>query len=480
MTSGTNWDAISHPTLHNWFTTGSSESVANSVQTWQQGIGTQFDKVSHLIDGALRDTDAVWEGGAAEAMKSGVSPLAQFARDAKDVSTKVGEGAAELARSYDDIKAKMPAPVQVTTTDNALERGLSHLFGMKTDKERQEESARQAEDRARDLAKAYDSNVTTTMAGLPVFVPAPIVATDVGGSGGGARSTTTGITSAQTMVSSLRPGVEYNPISPAGASTSTTAAGAGPAGTPSGPVGPNSGNPGQSGGRLSVPTPPPSTPTNGPGPNTGRTAGGVNPPKPPSTGTAGTTPPNPAGGSRPTGGRITSILNPGLTPSGPETRTSAPRPLSGPPSSGPGAPGARPPAVGAPGTRPPAVGGSGGPGGGPGAPRGGAGLATGGGPGAGGGAPAAGAGPRGPLGPGGMSGAAVAPSGPVPPPPAMGPAGGRGPAGVGGMAPMAGAAGGRREEDKERHSNYLQETDDIWGSGEQVAPSVIGDLDTRP
>ncbi|SHE54159.1 hypothetical protein [Streptoalloteichus hindustanus] len=473
MTSGTNWDAISHPTLHGWFTGGSSESVANSVRTWQQGIGTQFDKVSDLIDGALRETDAVWEGGAAEAMKNGVSPLAQFARDAKDVSAKVGDGAAELARSYDDIKAKMPAPVHVTATDNALERGLSHLFGMKTDKEKQEESARQAEERARDLAKAYDSNVTTTMAGLPAFVPAPIVATDVGATGGGGRVSTTGIASAQSMVAGMRGGVEYNPISPTSASTSTAAAG--PAGAGSGPLGPGSGNPQSSGGRPIPPPPSPAVPSSGPNPGGGRT-GTTNQPKAPTITPQSNTPKSPL---PPSSGRITSVLNPGHNQGGPSPSTSAPRTPSGPPTGRPsaGGPAATPDprAQGAGGP-----GGSGGPGGGP---RGGGGVGPGIGSGGAAGAAGAGPAPRGPVGPGALSAAGpVAGGAPVGPVGAAGPAGGRGPAAgiAGGAAPMAGAAGGQREEDKERRSNYLQETDDIWGSGEHVAPSVIGDLDTRP
>lgn len=53
--------------------------------------------------------------------------------------------------------------------------------------------------------------------------------------------------------------------------------------------------------------------------------------------------------------------------------------------------------------------------------------------------------------------------------------GGRGGAGRGGAGGMGGGRGGRKEEDSEHESpDYLVETDDVFGSGEMVAPPVIG------
>ena len=54
--------------------------------------------------------------------------------------------------------------------------------------------------------------------------------------------------------------------------------------------------------------------------------------------------------------------------------------------------------------------------------------------------------------------------------------GGRGGAGRGGAGGMGGGRGGRKEEDGEHESpDYLVETDDVFGSGEMVAPPVIGE-----
>jgi PPE family protein len=53
--------------------------------------------------------------------------------------------------------------------------------------------------------------------------------------------------------------------------------------------------------------------------------------------------------------------------------------------------------------------------------------------------------------------------------------GGRGGAGRGGPGGMGGGRGGRKEEDAEHETpDYLVETDDVFGSGEMVAPPVIG------
>lgn len=54
--------------------------------------------------------------------------------------------------------------------------------------------------------------------------------------------------------------------------------------------------------------------------------------------------------------------------------------------------------------------------------------------------------------------------------------GARGGAGRGGPGGMGGGRGGRKEEDAEHESpDYLVETDDVFGSGEMVAPPVIGE-----
>ncbi|GGM46918.1 hypothetical protein GCM10012275_17500 [Longimycelium tulufanense] len=233
VTSGTNWDAIDHATLYEWFGRGSSESVADSVRTWKDGIGARFDKVRGLIDNALEESDTTWEGGAAEAMKDGVSPLARFALDAKGVSAEVGDGAEALARSFDHIKNEMPPPVRVNGAGTALEPGIGNLFATRRDQEVQESVARQAEERARDLAKAYDTNVSSTMAGLPVFLPAPVIPPGADGSttGGG---TAGGGAAPGAMAPGFR-GTREHAFRPSETATGGSGIGGGLAGGESGP-----------------------------------------------------------------------------------------------------------------------------------------------------------------------------------------------------------------------------------------------------
>lgn len=108
------------------------------MSSWQKQIGGQFDDTHQLIMSVPKTASAEWEGAAAGAMHSDVTPMAQFVLDAKDVTHSVGQAAGDQASHFSDVKNKMPPPVTVITTDSCLSRGWAHMIGGQTDAEEQQ------------------------------------------------------------------------------------------------------------------------------------------------------------------------------------------------------------------------------------------------------------------------------------------------------------------------------------------------------
>src|SRR5437870_589060 len=103
-----NWDAISHRELYDWFIDATGESWVTETQSM---VGEQ------------------------------------------------PEQSERVAVTVDRLRAELPAPVAVTATDHALRPGLVSVFRAIADREDQEDDARQAEYRARELARQYESMI---------------------------------------------------------------------------------------------------------------------------------------------------------------------------------------------------------------------------------------------------------------------------------------------------------------------------------
>lgn len=151
--------AFDHKTVYQQLHSGSGPSgLSNGVAAWQSEIGGQFDEAHGLLTAGLKTASAEWEGAAADAMQGDVTPMAQFVLDAKEVSHSVGQATQTQADHFADVKAKMPPPVEVTSTDSWLSRGWSHLTGGQTDAEAQEQQAMEASDRAAGVYADYRNN----------------------------------------------------------------------------------------------------------------------------------------------------------------------------------------------------------------------------------------------------------------------------------------------------------------------------------
>ncbi|MFJ8965284.1 PPE domain-containing protein [Lentzea sp. NPDC102401] len=418
-------------TIYKWFENGKGPSQSTSVtsQAWRS-LSSGHGDVAQLIEKAVSDSGAAWEGSAGDSARGSTSPLATWATVTGESATQAGTTADTVGSAYADAKNSMSMPPKVP--DKPF---LNDWRPWDTDYDKALEKNQQVSEQNVRAFNQYAGAVNASMSNQPTFI-AP-TATD-----GSVQE---------------EPGGDKNNVDKVGMQSQPPPT----IGNPGG--GDRNGGGGQDGTDLSTWTPP----GTGGGDDTGTS--GVNDPKftPPPTDDGGRRPPPNIGvPTQPPDG----VFNPNdprrpggpLDPNNPRNRPGGP---GGP--GGPNGPGGR--GLGGPG------------GGGAGGGRGGGGLGGPGGGGLGGAAAAKGMG-----GPGGMGGGFGGASGVAgdgrggaggfgPSGAGAAGAGGRGAAGMGAGGMGAGGGRGDGEEDKEHKSaSYLQETEDIFGDGTMVAPPVIG------
>ncbi|WP_035273603.1 PPE domain-containing protein, partial [Actinoalloteichus caeruleus] len=179
--SGVYWNGISHERIVDWLREPATDSLVDSVDQWERGLGDRFQRVTDLIDQALHASGAVWDGQAADRMRAGVSPLAQFAVEAGETARSVGAGARQVADSFEHLRREMP-PVPVRPDHDAwVNAPVAALVTGRVDQELAEQEERDAAERARDLMREYEGAVGEATHGLPVFTPVPTAGAGSGG-----------------------------------------------------------------------------------------------------------------------------------------------------------------------------------------------------------------------------------------------------------------------------------------------------------
>lgn len=191
MNSRHNWDGYSHKSLYDqihgnggfWQADGAGVSGAAGAQDGWAELGMLMARARERTEAALTRAGAVWEGGAADSMRSGVTPLAQWADDAHTASTASQNSTDAHVGAYSAAKNHMPEPVPVTSTANSDVLGIpamyTHLFGGQTDQDRQEAAAQEAKAEAVRIMSGYESESGGAQASVGRFVPPPSVTVDV-------------------------------------------------------------------------------------------------------------------------------------------------------------------------------------------------------------------------------------------------------------------------------------------------------------
>ncbi|MCP2165357.1 PPE domain-containing protein [Goodfellowiella coeruleoviolacea] len=202
-----NWDAWSHAQLHGMIngrtvsestdgegTTRSlsrpnlnAKGVQGSVATsdaWRR-FTELMASAEERTKAAIARAGASWEGAAADAMASGMNPLAQWAADAATAGSATQSGHSALVDYYASAKNSVPEPVAVDSTANSdffgIPAGFTHLLGGQTDQDVQERAAQQAKAEAVRVLNDYQANSASAASGLGQFVAPPTVVAEVGG-----------------------------------------------------------------------------------------------------------------------------------------------------------------------------------------------------------------------------------------------------------------------------------------------------------
>lgn len=266
-----------------------ADELSDAVVKWQNDIGGQFDEVNRILNDANSKANLAWSGQAAEQHGSSLQPMTQFIEDAKAVSTSVGESAGHQVENFFAVKNSMPEPVEVTATDNLLEKGGAWLVGGETDLQKQEREATEKAQEAKQHYDTYNSSTTNVSQNLAFYPKAPEMAYDQGGGGTGTNPTVGSMPTGS--------GIPGGGSTPGGGGGSYSGSGiggsggSGGAGGGSGSGGDYSTTPSQSNSQWSSPpvTNGPGLPVNtgpglGSGPNTGGPGFGMVPPGGPGLG----------------------------------------------------------------------------------------------------------------------------------------------------------------------------------------------------
>ncbi|MFL6121697.1 PPE domain-containing protein [Actinophytocola sp.] len=186
-----NWDGYSHRELYDrihgkggfFLPDGAGVSGATGAQDGWRELADVMAHARERTEAALARAGAVWEGAAADAMRAGVTPLAQWADDVHTASLASQASTDTHVSAYSAAKNTMPEPVPVTSTANGdfggIPAGFTHLFGGQTDQDKQEAAAQEAKAEAVRVMDGYDVASGVARTGIGRFVPPPSVTVDV-------------------------------------------------------------------------------------------------------------------------------------------------------------------------------------------------------------------------------------------------------------------------------------------------------------
>lgn len=325
MTAPVVWQGLDHAALHEAVVNGGLGPAVSmdAEQQWRR-MGKFITEIEGRLTAAMRESESEWSGDAAEAARTGISPLGRWAIDAAQDAATTAEAVTAHAYGAATLRSQLRdnPPVPAETIMEALERNATYgpqgatpadLAVVQAEQARRDGAAAKAAEDARVYENiGFESRRTLDFWTVPPTVTVePASAAAPGGAGGGPAG---GGWVAPAAVSPAA--VEL----PSGTGPSGTGpSGTGPSGTGPSGTAPSGAGPG------AVPSPAPG----GAGPSGAAVPGGVVP-LPGGAGPAGRGP-----GLGPAG-RGTPGPTPGGPPVDPTTRTA-------PPSPGPYSPGSTTP-----------------------------------------------------------------------------------------------------------------------------------------
>lgn len=182
----TNWDAYSHEQIHKMINDGRGHYALSSRDLLWEKQAERLTRIGDNVKKAFEAATGVMQGKSFDQMQERVSPAHQWATQASTMANTMRSTSQSSTSTFVETQKKIEPAKQVTSSDNFISRGWASLTGGMTDKQREQQDKDNAERKAREIMRGYESTVISSTTNLPTFIaPDPI---DVG-VGGGSGST---------------------------------------------------------------------------------------------------------------------------------------------------------------------------------------------------------------------------------------------------------------------------------------------------
>jgi hypothetical protein len=191
---GENWPAYKHERLYAMVRTeADGVHVLDATREEMNQFTALMEESVADVEQALAEAGVSWQGLAAESMNAGVSPLAQWARDAATAAQASGDSVSRVGESFSYVANAMPEPVPTPSKVMTFPPTPADLAAAQVDQDATERAAQEAKQRAVDLMDTYSGNSATAVDTLGAFVPPQGVTVAVPAPPGGSVSATDGI-----------------------------------------------------------------------------------------------------------------------------------------------------------------------------------------------------------------------------------------------------------------------------------------------
>ncbi|WP_223165667.1 PPE domain-containing protein, partial [Lentzea indica] len=153
-------------TVYKWFEKGKGPGQSTSLTSQGWGdLSTGHKDVAELINKAVRDSGAAWEGMAADGARSSTSPLATWADVTGQSATDAGRTADSVGEAYVNAKYTMSKPPEVP--DKPF---LNDWAPWETDYDEAVEKNQQVSEQNMRAFNQYGDAVTQSTNSMPTFI----------------------------------------------------------------------------------------------------------------------------------------------------------------------------------------------------------------------------------------------------------------------------------------------------------------------
>ncbi len=169
---GENWASYSHARLYAMVRTEAEGAPAVLMtETEVDEFRLLMQQSVEDVEQALAEARVSWQGLAAESMHAGVSPLAQWARDAATAAEASGTSVREIGEAFLTTSFGMPEPVPTPSKTMTFPPSVEDLTVVQQDLDAAEREAQNAKLRSVELMETYSTNSAAAQGGVGTFVP---------------------------------------------------------------------------------------------------------------------------------------------------------------------------------------------------------------------------------------------------------------------------------------------------------------------